>query len=162
MPRYVKRYAAAILLAGTFTLHASANDFTGAGASFVYPVMSKWSSDYAKATGKKVNYQSIGCGGGIAQIKAVKVDFGSTDAPQKPEELTKFGRAQFLSVIGGVVPVLKVPGVAPGARKLDGDLLADIGSRSYGAWESGAAVIDMSQKHHFMVQSHNRHAKIPQ
>ena len=124
--KYAKRYAAAILLAGTFTLHASANDVTGAGASFVYPVMSKWSSDYAKATGKKVNYQSIGSGGGIAQIKAGTVDFGSTDAPLKPEELKKFGLAQFPSVIGGVVPVLKVPGVAPGAMKLDGDLLADI------------------------------------
>ena len=124
--KYAKRYAAAILLAGSFAFHASANDVTGAGASFVYPVMSKWSSDYAKATGKKVNYQSIGSGGGIAQIKAGTVDFGSSDAPLKPEELKKFGLAQFPSVIGGVVPVLKVPGVAAGAMKLDGELLADI------------------------------------
>ncbi len=126
MSKYAKHYAAAILLAGTFAMHAYANDVTGAGASFVYPVMSKWSSDYAKATGKKVNYQSIGSGGGIAQIKAGTVDFGSSDAPLKPEELKKFGLAQFPSVIGGVVPVLKLPGVVAGAMKLDGELLADI------------------------------------
>ncbi len=110
------------LAAGT----AQAADVTGAGASFVYPVMSKWSSDYAKTTGKKVNYQSIGSGGGIAQIKAGTVDFGSSDAPLKPEELAKHGLAQFPSVIGGVVPVLNVAGVKSGAMKLDGDLLADI------------------------------------
>ena len=105
---------------------AQAADVTGAGASFVYPVMSKWSSDYAKSTKKKVNYQSIGSGGGIAQIKAGTVDFGSSDAPLKPDELAKFGLAQFPSVIGGVVPVINVAGVASGAMKLDGDLLADI------------------------------------
>ena len=110
------------LAAGT----SQAADVTGAGASFVYPVMSKWSSDYAKTTGKKVNYQSIGSGGGIAQIKAGTVDFGSSDAPLKPEELAKHGLAQFPSVIGGVVPVLNVAGVKSGAMKLDGDLLADI------------------------------------
>ncbi len=117
---------AALALAASFAGNAFAADATGAGASFVYPVMSKWSADYAKATGKKVNYQSIGSGGGIAQIKAGTVDFGSSDAPLKPEELDKFGLAQFPSVIGGVVPVLKVPGIQAGAMKLDGDLLADI------------------------------------
>ena len=126
MSKFLKLRATALVLAGTFAFNASANDVTGAGASFVYPVMSKWSSDYAAATGKKVNYQSIGSGGGIAQIKAGTVDFGSSDAPLKPEELKKFGLAQFPSVIGGVVPVLKVPGVQSGAMKLDGPLLADI------------------------------------
>ena len=106
--------------------NAHAADVTGAGASFVYPIMSKWSSDYAKATSKKVNYQSIGSGGGIAQIKAATVDFGSSDAPLKPEELAKHGLAQFPSVIGGVVPVINVPGVKSGAMKLDGAVLADI------------------------------------
>ncbi len=124
--KYFKLRATAFMLAGTIALNVSANDVTGAGASFVYPVMSKWSSDYADATGKKVNYQSIGSGGGIAQIKAGTVDFGSSDAPLKPEELKKFGLAQFPSVIGGVVPVLKLPGVPAGAMKLDGELLADI------------------------------------
>ena len=122
----IKFRVAALALATSFAAGAIAADATGAGASFVYPVMSKWSSDYAKATGKKVNYQSIGSGGGIAQIKAGTVDFGSTDAPLKPEELEKFGLAQFPSVIGGVVPVVKVPGVKAGAMKLDGELLADI------------------------------------
>jgi phosphate transport system substrate-binding protein len=78
------------------------------------------------STGNKVNYQSIGSGGGIAQIKAATVDFGSSDAPLTPEELSKHGLAQFPSVIGGVVPVLNVPGIAAGAMKLDGDVLADI------------------------------------
>ena len=117
---------AAIAVAIAFAGNAFAADVTGAGASFIYPVMSKWSADYAKATGKKVNYQSIGSGGGIAQIKAGTVDFGSSDAPIKPEDLAKSGLAQFPSVIGGVVPVLNVPGVQSGALKLDGELLADI------------------------------------
>src|SRR5688572_3832602 len=117
---------AALALAATVAANMQAADVTGAGASFVYPVMSKWSSEYAKSTGKKVNYQSIGSGGGIAQIKAATVDFGSSDAPLKPEELAKHGLAQFPSVIGGVVPVINVPGVASGAMKLDGDVLADI------------------------------------
>ncbi len=105
---------------------ANAADVTGAGASFIYPVMSKWSADYNTATGKKVNYQSIGSGGGIAQIKAATVDFGSSDAPLKPDELAASGLAQFPSVIGGVVPVVNVQGIAPGALKLDGKTLADI------------------------------------
>ena len=116
----------AVAVALAFAANAKAADVTGAGASFVYPVMSKWSADYAKATKKKVNYQSIGSGGGIAQIKAATVDFGSSDAPLKPEELAKHGLAQFPSVIGGVVPVINVQGVASGAMKLDGDVLADI------------------------------------
>lgn len=113
---------------------ASAADVTGAGASFIYPVMTQWSADYAKATGNRVNYQSIGSGGGIAQIKAATVDFGSSDAPLKPEELAQHGLAQFPSVIGGVVPVLNVPGIAAGAMKLDGDVLADIFLGRIGKW----------------------------
>ena len=117
----------AVFAAATFaTFGASANDITGAGATFVFPVMSKWSSEYAKETGKKVNYQSIGSGGGIAQIKAATVDFGSSDAPLKPEDLAKSGLVQFPSVIGGVVPVVNIPGVKSGALKFDGALLADI------------------------------------
>ncbi len=117
---------AAVCLATLMAGQAAAADVTGAGASFVYPIMSKWSSDYAAATGTRVNYQSIGSGGGIAQIKAGTVDFGSSDAPLKPEDLAKAGLGQFPSVIGGVVPVINVPGVPAGAMKLDGPLLADI------------------------------------
>ena len=105
---------------------AKAADVTGAGASFVFPVMSKWSADYHAATGKQVNYQSIGSGGGIAQIKAGSVDFGSSDAPLSSADLAAAGLVQFPSVIGGVTPVVNVPGIAAGALKLDGATLGDI------------------------------------
>mgnify|MGYP002780300950 FL=1 len=122
----LKLRLATLAIAGGMALNVQANDVTGAGASFVFPVMTKWSSEYAKETGKKVNYQSIGSGGGIAQIKAKTVDFGSSDAPLKPEDLAKSGLVQFPSVIGGVVPVVNIPGVKSGALKFDGALLADI------------------------------------
>jgi len=122
----IRYRAIATILAIGFAASAHAADVTGAGASFIYPVMSRWSADYSKASGKQVNYQSIGSGGGIAQIKAGTVDFGSSDAPLKPEDLAKFGLVQFPSVIGGVVPVINVPGVKSGALKLDGQVLANI------------------------------------
>ena len=126
MHAILKTSAAALALAAGFASTASANDATGAGASFVYPAVSRWSADYKQATGKQVNYQSIGSGGGIAQIKAATVDFGSSDAPLKPEELAKSGLAQFPSVIGGVVPIVNLQGVQAGAMKLDGPTLANI------------------------------------
>jgi len=131
---------AALAFTAALALPARAADVTGAGASFVFPVMTKWSADYAKATGKKVNYQSIGSGGGIAQIKAATVDFGSSDAPMKPEDLAKFGLAQFPSVIGGVVPVVNVPGLAAGAMKLDGETLANIFLGKITMWNDPAIV----------------------
>ncbi|KAF1687110.1 phosphate ABC transporter substrate-binding protein PstS [Pseudoxanthomonas taiwanensis] len=103
-----------------------AAEITGAGATFIYPLLSKWSDEYHKATGHKINYQSIGSGGGIAQIKAGTVDFGSSDKPLPPEELAAAGLAQFPSAIGGVVPVVNLPGVAPGQLRLTGPVLADI------------------------------------
>jgi phosphate transport system substrate-binding protein len=121
-----KLQAMALVLASGAMFNAHAEDITGAGATFVFPVMTKWSAEYAKAKSVKVNYQSIGSGGGIAQIKAGTVDFGSSDAPLKPEDLAKSGLAQFPSVIGGVVPVVNIPGVQSGALKFDGALLADI------------------------------------
>lgn len=99
---------------------------SGAGASFIYPLVSKWSVDYAAATGNKVNYQSIGSGGGIAQIKAGTVDFGSSDKPLSSEELAQAGLMQFPSAIGGVVPVINVEGIKNGELKLTGPVLADI------------------------------------
>nr|WP_267190997.1 phosphate ABC transporter substrate-binding protein PstS [Xanthomonas dyei] len=126
------------VLAASLALCAQAADVTGAGASFIYPVMSKWSADYNAATKKQVNYQSIGSGGGIAQIKAASVDFGSSDAPLKPEELAAAGLAQFPSVIGGVVPVLNVAGIAPGALKLDGKTLGDIFLGKVSTWNDPA------------------------
>ena len=133
-----KSRAAVAILAASSVFAANAADITGAGASFIYPVMSKWSADYSTATGKKVNYQSIGSGGGIAQIKAKTVDFGSSDAPLKPEDLAASGLAQFPSVIGGVVPVVNVAGIAPGALKLDGAVLANIFLGKIKTWNDPA------------------------
>lgn len=134
MSKFIKISVAALTFAIAFSSQANAADVTGAGASFVYPVMSKWSSDYNKATGKKINYQSIGSGGGIAQIKAGTVDFGSSDAPLKPAELEQFGLIQFPSVIGGVVPVVNITGVSSGSMKFDGELLADIFAGKVKTW----------------------------
>lgn len=136
---FKSRVAVAVIAASSvFAAHAA--DVTGAGASFIFPVMSKWSADYSSATGNRVNYQSIGSGGGIAQIKARTVDFGSSDAPLKPEELAAAGLVQFPSVIGGVVPVVNVAGVAPGALKLDGTLLANIFLGKVKTWNDPAIV----------------------
>jgi len=111
-----------------------AAEITGAGATFIYPLISKWSSDYNKATGSKVNYQSIGSGGGIAQIKAGTVDFGSSDKPLASDELASAGLGQFPSAIGGVVPVVNLDGVAPGKLRLTGALLADIFMAKITTW----------------------------
>ena len=134
----IKSRLAVGVLAAALAMGAQAADVTGAGASFIYPVMSKWSADYNTATKKQVNYQSIGSGGGIAQIKAASVDFGSSDAPLKPEELAAAGLAQFPSVIGGVVPVINVPGIAAGAVKLDGKPLGDIFLGKVTMWNDAA------------------------
>lgn len=135
-----KTRIAAIALTMAFSSAAIANDATGAGASFVYPAVTKWSADYRAATGKQINYQSIGSGGGIAQIKAKTVDFGSSDAPLKPEDLAKDNLAQFPSVIGGVVPILNLEGVAAGAFKLDGETLANIFLGKITTWNDPAIV----------------------
>ena len=135
-----KSRLAVLALAAAFTGNAAAADITGAGATFVYPVMSKWSADYSATTGNKINYQSIGSGGGIAQIKAGTVDFGSSDAPVKPEELAKYNLGQFPSVIGGVVPVVNIAGVKAGAMKLDGATLADIFLGKITKWNDPAIV----------------------
>lgn len=122
----IKSRIAAVALAAAFVLPAQAADITGAGASFIFPVMTQWSADYNKATGTKVNYQSIGSGGGIAQIKGGTVDFGSSDAPLPPEELAQAGLGQFPSAIGGVVPVVNIPGIEAGKVRFTGPVLADI------------------------------------
>jgi phosphate transport system substrate-binding protein len=131
--------AIALLLVGSVST-AQAADITGAGASFVFPVMSKWSADYAAASGNRINYQSIGSGGGIAQIKAGTVDFGSSDAPLSSADLAAAGLVQFPSVIGGVVPVVNVQGLQPGQLKLTGALLADIFLGKVKTWNDPAIV----------------------
>ena len=105
---------------------ALAEDISGAGATFPYPVYAKWADAYKKQTGVGLNYQSIGSGGGIKQIKAKTVTFGASDMPLKPDELSQAGLVQFPMIIGGVVPVLNVPGVQAGQVTLDGATIASI------------------------------------
>ena len=105
---------------------ANAQTITGAGATFPYPVYSKWSEAYKEKANIELNYQSIGSSGGIKQIKAATVDFGATDAPMKGEELTASGLVQFPTVLGGVVPIINVEGIKPGELQLTGEVLADI------------------------------------
>src|SRR4051812_17615170 len=105
---------------------ALAADITGAGASFPFPIYAKWAATYKGVSGNGLNYQSIGSGGGIAQIKAKTVTFGATDKPLTTKELAASGLTQFPTVIGGVVPVVNVPGVGPGQLTLDGATLAAI------------------------------------
>lgn len=131
---------AAIILVSTFGMPAQATDVTGAGASFVYPVISKWSASYAEKTGNRVNFQSIGSGGGIAQIKAGTVDFGGSDMPLDDATLNEFGLGQFPSVIGGIVPAFNVEGVAPGEMVLDGSTLASIFLGEITHWNDPAIV----------------------
>ncbi len=103
-----------------------AMDITGAGASFPAPLYGKWAESYQKITAVRVNYQSIGSSGGINQIKANTVDFGASDAPLSDADLKSSGLIQFPTVIGGVVPVVNIPGVAPGTMMLTGEVLANI------------------------------------
>jgi len=98
----------------------------GAGASFPYPVYAAWANEYHKRTGVKINYQSIGSGGGIAQIKVKTVDFGASDAPLKKEELDRIGIIQWPMVMGGVVPVVNLKGIQPGDLKISAAVFADI------------------------------------
>ena len=110
----------------SFAALATAQNVTGAGASFPAPLYSKWAADYYKATGVKINYQSVGSGAGLRQIEAKTVDFGASDAPLKDEDLAKKGLMQFPMVIGGVVPVVNIKGIASGQLKLNGQVLGDI------------------------------------
>jgi phosphate transport system substrate-binding protein len=110
---------------GTVT-SVQAADITGAGSTFVLPILAKWAADYSVKTGNKINYQSIGSGGGLQQIKAGTVVFGASDAPMKPDELQHLGMGQFPLVIGGIVPVVNIDGVKPGQMRFTGPLLAEI------------------------------------
>ncbi len=103
-----------------------AQDVTGAGATFPAPLYAKWADAYNKATGARINYQSVGSGAGLRQIRGKTVDFGASDMPLKDDELAKDGLVQFPTVIGGVVPVVNIAGIAPGQIKLTGQLLGDI------------------------------------
>ena len=117
---------------------AMAQEITGAGATFPAPIYSKWAADYNKATGVKVNYQSVGSGAGIKQIDSKTVDFGASDMPQTDDVLAKKGQIQFPAVIGGTVPVINVKGIAPGQLKLDGQVLGDIYLGKITKWNDAA------------------------
>ena len=112
--------AAALLAAPGLASTAFSADISGAGATFPYPIYAKWADAYKKETGIGLNYQSIGSGGGIKQIKAKTVTFGASDAPLKGEDLEALGLAQFPMVMGGIVPVVNLEGVKPGDLVLDG------------------------------------------
>ncbi len=127
-----------IALLGVVATNALAVDITGAGATFPYPIYAKWAEAYKAKTGNGMNYQSIGSGGGIKQIQAKTVDFGASDKPLTPEELSKGGLMQFPAIIGGVVPVVNIEGIKPGELKLTGALIADIYLGKVKAWNDKA------------------------
>jgi len=123
------KFAVGSLIGATaisFSLGALAQDITGAGATFPAPLYAKWASEYNKATGIKVNYQSVGSGAGIKQIDSKTVAFGASDMPLKDDELAKKGQIQFPTVIGGVIPVVNIKGITPGQLRLNGQVLGDI------------------------------------
>jgi phosphate transport system substrate-binding protein len=135
--KLLKTLVAAGLVAAS-TVPVRALDISGAGSTFVYPILAKWADVYKKETGIGVNYQSIGSGGGIKQIQNRTVTFGASDMPLKPEELAKSGLVQFPTVVGGDVPVVNIDGVKSGDLKLDGDTLAKIFLGDIKSWDDAA------------------------
>src|ERR1700722_16508891 len=120
------------------SLSAAAVDISGAGATFPYPIYAKWADAYKKLTGVGLNYQSIGSGGGIKQIKAKTVTFGASDMPLKPDDLKASGLIQFPMIIGGVVPVVNIKGIGPGQLHLDGATVAAIYIGDITQWNDAA------------------------
>lgn len=124
--------------AAALTSVVNAQSVTGAGATFPAPIYAKWAAEYNKATGIKVNYQSVGSGAGIKQIDSKTVDFGASDMPQTDDVLKAKGQFQFPTVIGGTVPVINIKGIAPGQMKLDGQVLGDIYLGKITKWNDAA------------------------
>lgn len=124
MKQMVKSFVVGASVAMSFS--AMAADMTGAGATFPYPIYAKWAESYKAATGNGLNYQSVGSGAGIKQIKAKTVDFGASDMPLKAEDLSAEGLMQFPAIMGGVVTVVNLDGVTPGQMKMTGQVVADI------------------------------------
>ena len=133
---FLKAIVAAGLVAASTS--AMAADVTGAGSSFIYPVLSKWADAYKTASGNAINYQSIGSGAGIKQIQASTVTFGATDAPLKADQLDKSGLAQWPMIMGAIVPVVNLEGVNAGEMTLDGDTLANIFLGKITKWDDAA------------------------
>jgi phosphate transport system substrate-binding protein len=132
------KHWAAMVVAAVLASPAMAQDVTGAGATFPAPIYAKWADAYYKTTGAKINYQSVGSGAGIKQIKGKTVDFGATDMPLKDDELSAHSLIQFPTVIGGVVPVVNVKGIAPGQLKMTGAVLGDIYLGKVTKWNDAA------------------------
>jgi phosphate transport system substrate-binding protein len=145
----LKTLTAAGLIAAASTLPALALDISGAGATFPYPIYAKWADAYQKETGVRMNYQSIGSGGGIKQIQAKTVTFGASDMPLTPDQLQKDGLIQFPTVVGGDVPVANLEGIKAGDLKLDGATLAKIFLGEIKTWNDPA------------IQKLNASAKLP-
>ena len=135
--RVIKQLSVGVALSAA-ALSAQAVDITGAGASFPYPIYAKWAAQYQQETGNRINYQSIGSGGGQQQIIAKTVDFGASDDPMKAEDLEKNNLLQFPAIIGGVVPVINVNGIKPGELRLSGEVLADIYLSKITKWDDEA------------------------
>ena len=138
MRRFFRTFALLAVSASVAFPSMAAAGATGAGSSFVYPVLSRSAADFRKAGGGEINYQSVGSGAGIAQIKAATVDFGATDKPLTPEELQAAGLMQFPVVVGGIVPVVNVLGLRPGSLKLTGPVLAGIFAGQIKKWNDPA------------------------
>ena len=127
-----------VTLLAAFTVTAHAQDITGAGATFPAPLYAKWADAYNRATGIRVNYQSVGSGAGINQIRAKTVQFGASDMPLRDEQLAEMGVFQFPTAIGGVVPVINVKGIEPGQLRLTGPVMADMVMGKIKRWNDPA------------------------
>src|SRR4249919_3179472 len=136
--KHLKTILAAGAIAAAIAYPAIAIDISGAGATFPYPVYAKWADAYKKETGVGMNYQSIGSGGGIKQIKAKTVTFGASDAPLTGKDLDESGLSQFPAVMGGIVPVVNLEGVKPGELVIDGPTLAKIFLGEIAKWDDPA------------------------
>ena len=132
------RFFALVLPVSSIAPFAVAQDVTGAGATFPAPLYAKWADAYHKEVGARLNYQSVGSGAGLNQIRAKTVDFGASDMPLKDDQLAKDGLVQFPMVIGGVVPVVNIKGIAPGQMKLTGQVLGDIYLAKITRWNDPA------------------------
>src|ERR1022692_4236931 len=136
--KILKRAALAAASVAMTASVAFAADISGAGATFPYPIYAKWADMYKKETGLGLNYQSIGSGGGIKQIKAKTVTFGASDMPLEPKDVTASGLVQFPTVVGGDVPVVNLDGISAGDLALDGPTLANIFLGKITKWDDPA------------------------
>ena len=154
---FMKAIVAAGLVAASTSAFAA--DITGAGATFPFPLYSKWADAYKKETGNGLNYQSIGSGAGIKQIVAKTVTFGASDMPLKPEQLEKDGLLQWPQAMGALVPVVNLEGVKPGELVFSGELLGDIYLGKVKTWND-PAIAKLNPKLKLPSRRHHRRAPL--